>query len=443
MTALISRPAGALGGSAAVPGDKSISHRALILGACAVGETRIAGLLQAEDVLATAEAMRKLGAEVLDDGGVWRVQGCGVGGLAEPESVLDMGNAGTGARLVMGLVASHPFTTFFTGDASLSRRPMGRVIEPLTRMGARVEARSGGRLPLAVVGAAAPSAITYSLPVASAQVKSAILLAALNAPGRTTVIETQPTRDHTERMLTHFGVAIDVEDTDGGTRRVSITGEPEIAGTDVRIPADISSAAFPLVAGSIVGRSRILMPRVGVNPLRTGLLDTLGEMGARITVENAGTVGGEPVADLTVEAGPLVGTEVPAARVPSMIDEFPVLAAAAACAEGTTRMTGLAELRVKESDRLSTIARGLEACGVQVEEGDDWLAIRGAGGPPPGGGSIATGLDHRIAMAFLVLGAACREPVVVDDDGPIATSFPGFVSVMDSLGGRIEAGDAP
>jgi len=441
MTALISRPAGALGGSAAVPGDKSMSHRALILGACAVGETRISGLLDAEDVLATAEAMRKLGAEVEDDGGVWRVRGCGGGGLAEPETVLDMGNAGTGARLVMGVVASHPFTTFFCGDASLSRRPMGRVIEPLTRMGAQVHARSGGRLPLAVVGAAVPSAITYPLPVASAQVKSAILLAALNAPGRTTVIEPQPTRDHTERMLSHFRVAIHVEDAEGGSRHVSIAGEPEIAAADVRIPADVSSAAFPLVAASIVAGSKVLLPGVGVNPLRTGLIETLGEMGARITVENAGTVGGEPVADLTVEAGSLTAVEVPEDRVPSMIDEFPVLAAAAACAEGTTRMTGLGELRVKESDRLSAVARGLEACGVAVEEGDDWLAVRGAGGPPPGGGTIATGLDHRIAMAFLVLGAACREPVAVDAAGPIATSFPGFVSVMDGLGARIEAGE--
>jgi len=441
MTALISRPAGALGGSAAVPGDKSISHRALMLGACAVGETRISGLLESEDVLATAEAMRRLGAEAARDGGVWWVRGCGVGGLAEPETVLDMGNAGTGARLIMGLVASHPFTTFLTGDASLARRPMGRVIEPLTRMGAHVEARSGGRLPLAVIGAEAPSAITYSLPVASAQVKSAILLAALNAPGRTTVIEPQPTRDHTERMLTHFGVAVDVEDGDDGSRHISITGEPEIAAAEVRIPADSSSAAFPLVAASIVAGSKVRVPGVGLNPLRTGLLDALREMGARITTENAGTLCGEPVADLAVEAGPLKGIDVPEERVPSMIDEFPVLAAAAACAKGTTRMTGLAELRVKESDRLGAIARGLEACGVAVEEGDTWLAIHGAGGPPPGGGTIATGLDHRIAMAFLVLGAACREPVAIDDDEPIATSFPGFSTVMDSLGARIEAGE--
>lgn len=440
MTALISRPAGRLGGSATVPGDKSMSHRALILGASAVGETRVSGLLEAEDVLATAEALRRFGAAVVRDGGVWRVQGCGVGGLREPEAVLDMGNAGTGVRLLMGLAASHPFTTVFTGDASLTRRPMGRVIEPLTRMGAEVRARGGGRLPLAVVGAPAPMAITYPLPVASAQVKSAILLAALNAAGRTTVIEPRPTRDHTERMLSHFGVDVRVEDGDGAARRVSIEGEPEIAAAEVSIPADISSAAFPLVASLLVEGSKVVLPGVGVNPLRTGLLDTLAEMGARISVTNPRTASGEAIADIAAEAGPLRGVVVPEDRVPSMIDEFPVLAAAAAVADGTTRMSGLAELRVKESDRLSAIARGLEACGVAVEEGDDWLVIRGAGGPPPGGGTIATGLDHRIAMAFLVLGAACREPVAVDDGGPIDTSFPGFDALMNGLGARIEPG---
>ena len=442
MKPMISHPAGPLAGTVAVPGDKSISHRALILGACAVGETSITGLLEAEDVLATAEAMRRLGAEVNRGDDRWQVFGRGVGGLAEPDSVLDMGNSGTGARLVIGLVASHPFITFFSGDASLSARPMNRVIEPLRRAGASFWSRSGGRLPLAVRGAENPLPIVYTLPVASAQVKSAILLAALNAPGKTTVVEPQPTRDHTEAMLSHFGAEVETETLADGGRRITLVGQPELTGREVVVPGDISSAAFPLVAASLVPKSRVTLRNVGINPLRTGLLETLGDMGARISVTDRRVQAGEPVADLLVEASPLNGVEVPAGRVPAMIDEFPVLAAAAACATGTTRMHGLAELRVKESDRLAAMAHGLEACGVRVEMGEDWLFVDGDGGAPPGGGQVTTNMDHRIAMAFLVLGMASRAPVRIDDAEPIATSFPSFMTLMNGLGAHIEDASA-
>ncbi len=436
-----SRPCGPLDGAAVVPGDKSMSHRALILAGSAVGETAIAGLLEGADVLATAAAMRRLGAEVERTDGRWRVFGRGVGGLAEPDAVLDMGNSGTGARLVIGLVASHPFLGVFTGDESLSARPMNRVMAPLRRMGAAFWARSGGRLPLAVQGAADALPIDYTLPVASAQVKSAILLAALNAPGRTTVIEPQPTRDHTETMLRHFGAEVETEPLAGGGRRITLVGQPELAGRDVVVPGDFSSAAFPLVAATVVPGSRVTLRDVGLNPLRTGLLATLGEMGARIAIVGRRTEAGEPVADLDVAASPLTGIDVPADRVPAMIDEFPALAAAAACARGVTRMRGLGELRVKESDRLAAIAAGLAACGVRVEIGDDWLAVHGSGDPPPGGGTVTTRFDHRIAMAFLVLGMAARRPVRIDDTTAIATSFPTFVPLLNGLGADIE--DAP
>jgi len=438
MKPMISRPTGPLAGAVAVPGDKSISHRALILGASAIGETTISGLLEAEDVLATAEAMRRLGADVSRSSEGWRIFGRGVGGFAEPGSVLDMGNSGTGARLVIGLVASHPFTTFFSGDASLSARPMNRVIEPLRRVGATFWSRSGGRFPLAVRGAADPLPIVYTLPVASAQVKSAILLAGLNAPGTTTVIEPQPTRDHTEAMLCHFGAEVEPETLADGGRKITLVGQPELTGREVVVPGDFSSAAFPLVAASLIPGSRVTLRNVGINPLRTGLLETLGDMGARITVTNRRVQAGEPVADLIVEASSLEGAEVPAGRVPAMIDEFPVLAAAAACAGGITRMHGLAELRVKESDRLDAIARGLTACGIRVEIGEDWLVVHGTGGAPPGGGQVTANMDHRIAMAFLVLGMACRAPVRIDDAEPIATSFPSFITLMNGLGGRTE-----
>ncbi len=442
--ALISRGAERLTGGGSVPGDKSISHRALIVGSVAVGETRITGLLEADDVLRTACAVRALGAGAeRGTDGVWHVFGRGVGGLAEPASVLDMGNSGTGARLLMGLLATHPFTSFFTGDASLSARPMDRVMAPLRRMGAAINARSGDRLPLMIRGAVSPLPIAYELPVASAQVKSAVLLAGLNTPGTTSVVEPQPTRDHSELMLRHFGAEVAVERLDGGGRAITLTGQPEIPGRDVVVPGDLSSAAFPLVAALLVPGSEVTLRRVGVNALRSGLLETLGEMGAEIAIADRRAEGGEPVADLTVKAGPLRGVEVPPERAPSMIDEYPVLAAAAACAEGVTRMTGLGELRVKESDRLSAMARGLEACGVHVEESPDALTVHGTGRAPKGGARIAVERDHRIAMAFLVLGMVTPEPVGIDDAGPIETSFPGFVGFMNGLGARIADGDAP
>jgi len=435
---LVARASGALGGRVAVPGDKSISHRALMLGGLAVGESRVSGLLEGEDVLATARAMRALGAEVAREGkGDWRIAGSGVGGLAEPAVTLDMGNAGTGARLLMGLVASHPITCQFTGDASLRARPMARIARPLERMGARFIAREGCRLPLTVIGAAEPLPIAYRLPVPSAQVKSAVLLAGLNAPGETRVIEPQPTRDHSERLLRHFGASVRSEIGPDGARIIGVTGQPELTGREVVVPGDPSSAAFLVVAGLIVPGSRLTVAGVGVNPLRTGLHDTLAEMGASITIANRREQGGEPVADLVVEAGDLRGVEVPAARAPTMIDEYPILAVAAACAEGETLLRGLGELRVKESDRLDAIARGLAACGVAVEAGEDWLRIEGVGGPPPGGGLVAARLDHRIAMAFLVLGLATRAPVAIDDGRPIDTSFPGFVALVNGLGADI------
>ncbi len=420
-----------------MPGDKSISHRALMFGALAVGETVIEGLLEGEDVLRTAAAMRALGAQAeRGPDGVWRVRGRGVGGLAEPDDVLDMGNAGTGARLLMGLLASHRVTAILTGDASLRRRPMGRVAAPLRLMGAEFVARGGDRLPLAVIGTAEPMPITYRLPVPSAQVKSAVLLAGLNTPGETTVIEPEPTRDHTELMLRHYGATVRVEQLPEG-RAVTVEGQPEITGRAVRVPADPSSAAFPIVAALIRPGSRVVLPGVGLNPHRIGLIDTLREMGADIAVANARTEAGEPVADLTVVAGELSGVDVPPERAPSMIDEYPILAMAAACATGRTRMAGLAELRVKESDRLAAVADGLAACGVEVEAGEDSLTVHGTGRRPRGGATVPSGLDHRIAMAFLVLGMAAEAPVGVDDAGPIETSFPGFALLMNRLGARI------
>jgi len=432
LTARADRP---LAGDIAVPGDKSISHRALMFGALAVGETRIDGLLEGEDVLRTADAMRALGAEVerLGDG-AWRVHGVGIGGLAEPVQALDLGNSGTGARLLMGLVAAHPITTFFVGDASLSRRPMARVATPLEQMGARIVAREGGRLPLAVVGARAPMPIRYRSPVPSAQVKSAVLLAGLNTPGATTVIEPQQTRDHTERMLRHFGASVTVETEPGVGRRITVAGQPELVAAPVIVPGDPSSAAFPLVAALLVPGSEVTIANVGLNPSRTGLLSCLAEMGADIVLENRREAGGEPVADLRVRAGSLRGADIPAERAPTMIDEYPILAVAAACARGRTVMRGLAELRVKESDRLAGIAEGLGRCGVRVSvEGDD-LIVEGAGNFPAGGATIETHLDHRMAMAFLVLGLVANQPVRIDDARPIATSFPDFEPLMAGLG---------
>lgn len=429
-----------------MPGDKSISHRALMLGAVALGETRITGLLEGEDVLATAAAMRAMGARVDKcEDGAWVVSGMGVGGLLAPHEDLDMGNSGTAARLLMGLVAGHAFSATFTGDASLSSRPMKRVMDPLAQVGATFEAREGGRLPLTVTGALDPMPITYELPVASAQVKSAVMLAGLNAPGETVVIEPKPTRDHTEKMLTHFGAQVRVEELPGGARRITLVGRPELKGRDVIVPADISSAAFPLVAGAIVPGSDVTVLNVGLNPLRAGVIETLKDMGATVEILDRRVEAGEDIGDVRVTAGALKGCTVPATRAPAQIDEYPVLFVAAACAEGVTRFEGLEELRVKESDRLAVMARGLKACGVHVEEGEDWLEVTGVAGTGravPGGATVGTHLDHRIAMSFLVLGLVADNPVTVDDASPINTSFPGFQALMESLGATFSAGDA-
>ncbi len=411
-----------------------------MLGGLAIGETRISGLLEGEDVRATAAALRALGVPVARLApGEWSVSGVGVGGLAEPDQVLDMGNSGTAARLLLGLLATHAMTAFMTGDASLVKRPMARVTRPLSRMGADFVTR-GGRLPLAVRGAARPIPIVQAMEVASAQVKSAILLAGLAAAGRTTVIEPARTRDHTERMLRHFGADVTIETIEGGATAVTVAGQPELAAAPIRVPGDPSSAAFPAVAALLVPGSDIRIAHVGMNTLRTGLYETLLEMGADIAILPAGEAGGEPVADLRVRAGPLRGVTVPAERAPSMIDEYPILAMAAACAAGTTTLLGLAELRVKESDRLAMIAAGLSACGVSLEMGEDSLVVHGTGHPPTGGARVATAYDHRIAMSFLVLGLVTSQPVAVDDGAAIATSFPGFQALMAGLGACIAEG---
>ena len=437
---MVSSSCSPLEGTIRVPGDKSMSHRALMFGALAEGETMISGLLEGEDVFNTANAMRAMGAKIEKGGdGLWRCFGQGVGNLIEPTAILDMGNSGTSTRLLMGIVASHPISACFTGDASLIKRPMGRVTIPLEQMGASFITRSGGRPPFAVKGTGEAKAITYRLPVASAQVKSAILLAGLNARGTTTVIEGHPTRDHSENMLRHFGVKVDIGKADDGADAISITGGQRLLGCAVDVPADPSSAAFPVVAALINPGSEIKITRVGINPRRIGLYETLIEMGAEIEFLNKTTDAGEPIAHIVVKSTrPLKGVDVPASRVPSMIDEFPVLAMAAACAEGTTRMTDLAELRVKESDRLLMVANGLKACGVNLEMGDDWLTIHGTGKPPKGGATIETALDHRIAMSFLVLGTVTEEPVAVDDGSPINTSFPKFMDLLNDLGAKIK-----
>ncbi|UIJ46627.1 3-phosphoshikimate 1-carboxyvinyltransferase [Sphingomonas cannabina] len=422
---------GPLRGTVTVPGDKSISHRSLMLGSLAVGETRIEGLLEGEDVLATAAAMRAMGATIeRDDDGVWRVHGVGVGGLLQPANALDMGNSGTSTRLLMGLVASHPITTTFIGDASLSKRPMGRVIAPLSQMGADFTASPGDRLPLMVHGICPAVPIEYELPVASAQVKSAVLLAGLNAPGITRVIERVPTRDHSERMLRGFGAELTVED---GV--ISITGEAELRPQDIVVPGDPSSAAFWMVAASIVPGSDIVIRNVGLNPTRAGLLTALRLMGADITEQDARIVGGEPVADLRVRHVGLKGIEVPPELAPSMIDEYPVLFVAAAFAEGTTVARGAEELRVKESDRVTAMAEALAANGARVAELPDGMTIEGTGGEPiPGGARIASQLDHRIAMSMSVAGMASARPIEIDDASPIATSYPDFVATATKLG---------
>lgn len=431
-----SRPSRGLQGVVSAPGDKSVSHRSLMLGGLAVGETTITGLLEGEDVLATAAAMRAFGAEINRDAdGVWHVYGRGVGALREPDDIIDMGNAGTGVRLLMGIAATHPVTVVFTGDASLRGRPMERIAAPLRLFGADFTGRGGTLLPLTVTGAANPMPVEYETPVASAQVKSAVLLAGLNTPGRTVVVERVLTRDHTERMLTHFGAVVKTEVLEDGGARISLEGQPELTGRSVVVPGDPSSAAFPLVAGLLTEGSEVVVRNVGLNPGRIGLFTTLREMGADIAFLNERVEAGEPVADIRTRYSRLTAVDVPAARAASMIDEYPVLAAAAATAKGITRFVGVGELRVKESDRLALVAAGLTQCGVTVEEGPDWLTITGCDGPPPGGaGAVVTSLDHRICMAFLVFGLACRKPVAIDDATPIATSFPGFIELMQGLG---------
>ncbi len=437
MQKLTSSRCTALTGNFSPPGDKSISHRSVILGGLAEGETTVRGLLEGEDVLNTVAALRAMGAKIRkDDLGVWHIEGTGAKGLQKPEQVLDMGNSGTSTRLLMGLVAGTGFSAHFTGDASLRKRPMSRVIEPLSLMGARIESE-GGKLPLTVFGTSAPISITYELPVPSAQVKSAILLAGLGAKGVTKVIETAPTRDHSENMLRGFGAKVFIEKRADGADIISIEGKPVLKAQNINVPGDPSSAAFPLVAALLCPGSSVILRHIGLNPRRTGLFAVLREMGGQIKEINQSIEGGEAVADLVVSSSALHGIDVPPERAPSMIDEYPILAVAASCASGITRMKGLAELRVKESDRLELMAKGLSRCGAKADiEGDD-LIVYGTGHPPRGGTVIETAMDHRIAMSFLVLGMRTEDPISVDDGGFIATSFPKFVPAMNALGAAI------
>jgi 3-phosphoshikimate 1-carboxyvinyltransferase len=433
---LTAQRAAPLAGAVRVPGDKSISHRALMFAALAIGQTRITGLLEGEDVLRTAAAMRALGAHITNPAaGEWHVCGAGIGGLAEPDDVLDMGNSGTAARLLSGILATHPIFSVMTGDASLRRRPMARVMDPLAQTGARFAARAGGRLPLAITGTGHALPIDYRLPVASAQVKSALLLAGLNARGDTRIEEPIPTRDHTENMLRHFGAALTVE-RDGPGRIITLAGQPELRAADVIVPGDPSSAAFPLVAALLVEGSAMTIQGIGLNPLRTGLLRALAAMDADFTIANERVEGGEPVGDVTAAATRLIAADTPPELAPSMIDEFPILAVACAFARGTSRLRGLAELRVKESDRLAATLALLIANGVRAAIDGDDLVIHGTGAPPEGGGHVITHMDHRIAMSALVLGSATTSPVSVDNTAFIDTSFPGFCDLMTSLGCR-------
>lgn len=434
------RKGNALRGEARIPGDKSISHRSLMFGGLASGKTTIYGLLEGEDVINTANAMRAMGATIEKDAdGVWHCEGTGLGNLKSPSGTIEMGNSGTSTRLLMGLIGGHDVTARMDGDASLTKRPMARVMTPLESMGVTFESSEGGRLPLTIFGKKQLQPIEYRLPVASAQVKSAVMLAGLNADGTTTVIEDKPTRDHTENMLRGFGVDVDVEDLENGAQAIRLRGGQQLHGTTVHVPSDPSSAAFPTVAAIINEGSEVSLPAIGMNERRNGIYLTLKEMGADIAFNNERIEAGERVADLVIRGiGPLNGIDVPESRVPSMIDEFPVLAMAAACANGTTRMTGLEELRVKESDRLLMVAEGLKACGVRLEMGEDWLTIHGDGKPPRGGATIETALDHRIAMSFLVLGTVTDEPVAIDDARPVNTSFPDFFDLMEKLGARFE-----
>ena len=435
------RRSSALKGDIRIPGDKSISHRSFMFGGLARGETHITGLLEGEDVINTGKAMQAMGASVRKEGDTWIVTGTGNGCLLAPEASLDFGNAGTGCRLTMGLVGVYDFDSTFIGDASLSRRPMGRVLDPLREMGVQVKSEPGDRLPVTLHGPATPAPITYRVPMASAQVKSAVLLAGLNTPGVTTVIEPVMTRDHTEKMLKGFGADLEVETDSDGVRTIRLVGQGELNGQVIDVPGDPSSTAFPLVAALLVPGSEVLIRNVLMNPTRTGLIQTLQEMGGDIEILDPRLAGGEDVADLRVRGSSLKGVTVPPERAPAMIDEYPVLAVAASFAEGETVMHGLEELRVKESDRLAAVARGLELNGVDCTEGEDWLTVRGR---PDGKGignvkneAVVTHLDHRIAMSFLVMGLVSEHPVTVDDSAIIATSFPEFMDIMTGLGGAI------
>ncbi len=432
---LTAEPGGPLKGRLRPPGDKSISHRAMIFGLLSVGATRITGLLEGDDVMRTADACRALGATIEREGEGWCVRGTGIGALLAPRDTLDFGNAGTGTRLMLGVVGGHPIRAGFDGDASLRKRPMRRILDPLALMGVSViEQAEGGRCPIVIQGTAEPTPIEYRSPVASAQIKSAVLLAALNSPGRTTLIESEASRDHTEKMLAFFGADVVVEPFGEAGRKISVAGRPELVPRPIAVPADPSSAAFAIVAATIVPGSDVVVEGVMMNPLRIGLITTLREMGASIEVEATRAEGGEEVADLRVRAAALAGVDVPAARAPSMIDEYPVLAVAASFATGETRMRGLNELRVKESDRLQAVADGLVAAGVaHAIEGDD-LLVQGGGGEVAGGGLVATHLDHRIAMSFLVMGLAARKAMTIDDEAMIATSYPTFAADMARLG---------
>ena len=438
MRASSSRP---LKGEVSIPGDKSISHRSLILGALAIGQTRITGLLEGQDVLDTARAMVGFGAQVEKvEGGEWYVEGVGVGGFAEPETVVDCGNSGTGVRLIMGAMATTPINVTFTGDHSLNSRPMGRVTDPLSKFGVATFGRSKGRLPMTIVGARSPIPIQYTVPVPSAQVKSALLLAGLNVPGDTIITETEKTRDHTERMLSSFGAEIKVEDY-SNRRLITLSGYSELKGQNVRVPSDPSSAAFPICAAITIEGSEILVPNITLNETRAGLFTTLIEMGANLSFENEREESGEPVADIRACFSPdLQGIEVPPERAASMIDEYPILAVVAANASGETRMRGVRELRVKESDRIDAMTKGLRSNGVSVDEGEDWWIVKGNGaGSVKGGSTCQTFLDHRIAMSFLILGLSSQKYIDIDDCSPINTSFPNFIQLMRELGANLEA----
>jgi len=428
-----------LSGVVEVPGDKSISHRSLIFGAMALGKTEISGLLEGQDVLDTAKAMEAFGASVTNHGdGNWTVHGVGVGGFSEPDGVIDCGNSGTGVRLIMGAMATHDMTATFTGDASLNKRPMARVTDPIALFGAEAYGRKGGRLPMTIVGAKHPVPVRYTVPMPSAQVKSAVMLAGLNAPGETVIIEKEATRDHTERMLVGFGAEVDVEITAEG-RVITLRGYPELKPQTISVPRDPSSAAFPVCAALITEGSDILVPNIGLNPTRAGLYTTLREMGADLVFENERLEGGEPVADLRAKFSPnMKGIEVPPDRAASMIDEYPILSVVASFAEGDTIMRGVKELRVKESDRIDAMAKGLRTNGMDIDEGEDWWIVHGKGmGNVPGGGLAETFLDHRIAMSFLILGMGSEKPVRIDDGGPIVTSFPNFEPLMTALGAKL------